>query len=428
MDESGVTATIGPAGRGVSFDDIVHTGPGTLAGRFLRRFWQPVYHAVDIEPGRAKPLRILGESFTLYRGDAGALHLVDPICPHRGTRLSLGHVEGEAIRCSYHGWKFECDGRCVEQPAEESRFADKIRIRSYPVREYLGLVFAYLGEGEPPEFPLYPEFERFEGLLELDTYVRNCNYFQNVDNAMDQSHLGFVHGVADIFGVVLGRSLKAEESPWGITYTFTRQDGQVFISQFGMPNMLHLAALPTDPEVGWQESLFWWVPLDDVSHIQFGIHRVPVAGEAARRIHERRQARRSEIDRPHQRLAEEILSGRLSLKDVDRDRCDMVRLEDDIVQVGQGRIVDRSLEHTGSADIGVVMVRRLWRRELLAFAEGRSLKAWKRPAGMRPAVWGMGTRAPGGAASEEAAAPQIVDVRPFVEIEVQMQALGTLIP
>jgi 5,5'-dehydrodivanillate O-demethylase len=405
----------------VDYDDIVCTGPGTLAGRYLRRIWQPVYHGVDIAQGRAKPLRILGETFALYRGASGALHLVDGYCPHRGTRLSAGTVEGEAIRCFYHGWKFDGGGQCVEQPAEESRFCDKIRIRSYPVREYLGLVFAYLGEGAPPEFPLYPEFECFEGLLEIDSYQRRCNYFQNLENALDMSHVGYVHGdnVASFSGIGLGRSLSAEESDWGLEYSFRRsKDGQVRINHFGMPNVFHMYALPNDPEILWQESLFWWVPIDDVSHMQFSLHRVPAKGEALARIRARRQARRSGIDLAHQKLAEEILAGRIGIREVDPKRCDLVRLQDDVAQLGQGRIADRSQDHPGLADAGVIALRKLWRRELLALAQGRETKAWKRRPGMGPSAWGLR----GALAGEDKA--EIVDVRPHVEVEWQLNALG----
>src|SRR5262245_20079273 len=266
MSDTGSRANVMPFDRAVGYDDIVHTGPGTPAGRYLRGFWQPVYHGGDIAAGQARPLRIMGQAYALYRGASGALHLVDGDCPHRGMRLSAGRIEGEAIRCFYHGWKFGPDGRCLEQPAEENRFCDKVGIRSYPVREYLGLVFAWLGEGEPAAFPSYDEFERFEGLLEIDSYQRSCNYFQNLENALDMSHVGFVHGdnVASFTGIGLGRALSAEESEWGVEYTFRRaKDGKQRVNLFGMPNVFHMYALPNDPEISWQESLFWWVPIDD---------------------------------------------------------------------------------------------------------------------------------------------------------------------
>src|SRR5687767_7172929 len=132
------------------YTDFVHTGPGTLAGRYMRRFWQPVHVAEKLPPGRAVPVRIMSEDFTLYRGEGGIPHLTAFRCAHRGTQLSTGWVEGDSIRCRYHGWRYDGSGQCVEQPGEEEGFASKVRIRSYPVKEYLGLIFAYLGEGEPP--------------------------------------------------------------------------------------------------------------------------------------------------------------------------------------------------------------------------------------------------------------------------------------
>src|SRR3954466_10024530 len=88
---------------GASFEQ---TGPATPAGRYLRRFWQPVYHSVDLKPGRPVPLHIMNDAFTLYRSESGEAHLTEARCPHRGTLLSSAWVEGDALRCFYHGWKF----------------------------------------------------------------------------------------------------------------------------------------------------------------------------------------------------------------------------------------------------------------------------------------------------------------------------------
>src|SRR3954451_2935218 len=151
------------------YRDYVHTSPGTLAGRFLRQFWQPVYRSQDLAPGRAVPIRVMSEDFTLYRGQAGQAHLVGFRCAHRGTQLSTGWVEGDNLRCFYHGWAYGPDGQCVEQPAEPEPFCNRIKIRSYPVEEYLGLIFVYQGEREPPPLPRYPEadelIESGEGIV-----------------------------------------------------------------------------------------------------------------------------------------------------------------------------------------------------------------------------------------------------------------------
>src|SRR5436309_14028425 len=95
----------------VDVDDLVHTGPSTIAGRFLRTFWMPAYRSEDVTVGRAKPLRIMDEDLTLYRGESGSIHAVAFRCAHRGTQLNTGWVEGENIRCFYHGWVYDGAGR-----------------------------------------------------------------------------------------------------------------------------------------------------------------------------------------------------------------------------------------------------------------------------------------------------------------------------
>ncbi|HEY7243978.1 MAG TPA: Rieske 2Fe-2S domain-containing protein [Xanthobacteraceae bacterium] len=414
----------------LSASDFVHSGPDSPAGRYLRTFWQPIFHSVDLAPERPLPLRIMSESFTLYRGAGGQAFLVDFRCPHRGAQLSAGWVEGDELRCFYHGWKFAGDGRCTEQPAEENAFCNEVSVRSFPTREYLGLIFAFLGEGEPPPFPRYPQFERFDGFVEINAYSRECNYFQNLENSLDMSHVGFVHGdnSAAFTGIGQGKRLTAKESDWGVSYTFTRPDGQSRTQQFGMPNLFYMTALPTDPDIGWQESLFWFVPIDDERHIQFWLTRVRAAGEVARRIRERRQRRRQEIDLAHQEVCEDILAGRLALRDVDPTRVDLVQLQDDVAQVGQGRIADRDAERLVRGDVGVVAIRRLWSREITALLEGRPLKSWQLTDGTAPRAWGLDDGRPGlvggsGTMSSGDVAAEIVDVRPHVEVELQLRAL-----
>ncbi|HEY5349730.1 MAG TPA: Rieske 2Fe-2S domain-containing protein [Candidatus Lustribacter sp.] len=402
----------------------VRSGRDTLGGRYLRSFWQPVFHRADLVPGQATPLRIMGQDFTLYRGDGGTPILVDARCPHRGAQLSAGWVDGDTLRCFYHGWRFGADGTCLEQPAEGSAFRDKVALRSYPTRDYLGLIFAYLGRPATPEFPRYPEFERSAGFIEVDSYFRACNAFQNLENALDMSHVEFVHhdNTASFAGIGSGLQLEAAESTWGVTYRYTRPDGAVRVQQFGMPNVFYMTALPTDPEIGWQESLFWWVPIDDTKHVQFSLHRVPAAGDAAAAIRSRRERRRATIDLAHQDLCDRILSGELRLRDVDAARVDLVRLQDDIAQISQGRIADRDHERLGRGDVGVIAIRRLWHRELSALERDAPQTVWRRTPDIVPSAWMLGDTATL-AGRHAASAPDIVDVRPFVEVEVQLRAL-----
>src|SRR5262245_25926510 len=106
----------------ITYHDLLRTGPGTIAGRYLRSFWQPVLRSADLAHGQAKPVRIMSEDLTLYRTDSGVAHAVDSRCAHRGALLSIGRVEKETIRCPYHGWAYDGAGQCVDQPLEPKPF------------------------------------------------------------------------------------------------------------------------------------------------------------------------------------------------------------------------------------------------------------------------------------------------------------------
>ena len=233
----------------------------------------------------------------------------------------------------YHGWKFAPDGACIEQPAEENAFCHKVSITAYP-RANLGLVFAFLGSGAPPALPLHPEFEKFDGVVEVDSYSRDCNYFQNLENALDMSHIGFVHAdnAAVFKGVGLGRSLDAEESTWGVTYGFTRH-AWAEVANSACP-AFYLTALPTDPDIGWQESMFWWVPIDDLRTCSSACIacRRRARPPRSRTPAARRGAARSRSPTRTWRVSSKAAPARR----VDKRKVDLVRLQDDVAQVGQG--------------------------------------------------------------------------------------------
>src|SRR3954469_24601453 len=140
--------------------DFVRTGPGTPAGRYLRRAWQPIYLSEKLAKGKIVPIRILGENLALYRGESGTARVIANECAHRLSVLSTGWVEGETIRCRYHGWRYDPSGQCVEQPAEAKPFFNKVpKLASYPCHEAHGLIFVYMGQGEAPAFRPLPGLE-----------------------------------------------------------------------------------------------------------------------------------------------------------------------------------------------------------------------------------------------------------------------------
>jgi 5,5'-dehydrodivanillate O-demethylase oxygenase subunit len=371
-------------GAKLSSMDLICTGPGTLAGRYLRRFWHPIFRAEELAAGKAKPIRVMGEDFTLYRGAGGAPHVVEFRCAHRGTQLSAGWVEGDCIRCMYHGWLYDSAGQCVEQPAEAKSFAKKIRIRSFPAREYLGVIFAFLGDGEPPPFPRYPHFEK-EGVLEiLPVQVWPCNFFQRVDNNGDTFHVPFVHRGAYLATDIrsgLPRIAK-KESHWGTTAYATFPGGWTNVLQFIMPNAYTFRNPSPDKDIPWDDRFQWDVPFDDEHSLQFRLRLIPLTGAAARQYRERRAEMLAKESFSIVGAGESVLRGNLDFVDLPKltnDRISLIHAQDYVSQAGQGVIADRKREHLGKSDSGIILFRKIWERELKAFAAGRPLKKWALP-------------------------------------------------
>ena len=360
--------------------DFVHTGPGTLAGRYLRMFWQPICCSYELAAGQALPVRIMGDDFTLYRGDSGTPYLVGPRCAHRGTRLSVGSVEGECIRCFYHGWKYDGSGQCNEQPAEEQSFAARSAFPAIRCKNTSGLSSLMSERESLRRCRVMGNLKaRISPSTSLDC-GRICNYFNNIDNSLDNAHVRFVHQRhrdSSQDHVVLGDPIiSVEESEWGIKRYVKYPDGKDLTFFFGMPNINFINGQVVDPVIKRADVLVFKVPVDDESHIHFEVRAIALTGERGRAwIEERRQMRaKAERDRPE--LVRAILAGKLRLSEVDPKRIDFVMLEDEVAQTGQGVIADRGKEHLGRSDRGVFLLRKIWERELLNLAEGRPVKTW----------------------------------------------------
>lgn len=372
------------------YGEFHKTGPDTLSGKYLRRFWHPIARACDLAPLRAKPIRVLGEDFTLYRGEDGTPHLTVHRCPHRGTALSVGVVEGSSIRCHYHGWKFGPDGFCTARPAEPSG-GGNVKIRSYPCAEFLGLIYGYFGEAEAPAFPPYPGFAK-EGIPETLAAVFPCNWFQSWENDFDLFHARWTHRTGEVHGPMAGpnrdnfyagilNSEAYEETEFGIVRRITVMGG-VNASVMFMPGTVRLL-IPAFNEqarrTGFQlrETYLSHTPIDDRSHLVFLTQLVPVTGEAAV-IYQREnievEKMKAALPTPVEQ-AHKIMGGTHQITDF-ADHPMLVEIEDLIAQVGQGLIADRSGEILGRSDVGVMFLRRVMARELQALAEGRASKAW----------------------------------------------------
>src|SRR5438094_6769664 len=275
----------------VDHSDFSRVGPESLSGQYLRHFWHPAYRSCDLRLGQAVTTRLLGEDFTLYRGEGGQAYMIDARCAHRATQLSTGWVEGECVRCFYHGWKYDGTGQCVEQPAEEESFARKIRIGGYPVEEYLDLIFTYIGQGAPPPLPRYPFMEKYdpkECFLITETFTKGYNYRHGMENSVDPVHVAFVHRNSEYRGLPGCPSVEAEETDYGMVLRSIRPGGSVRVTQWQMPTILYIKQGPRDPaETDWRDFLLWRKPVDDENFVELSASLVYMPeGERARFVEE----------------------------------------------------------------------------------------------------------------------------------------------
>ncbi len=175
---------------------MTRTGADSPAGRLLRNYWQPVALVDELEGKRPlKAVKVLGQDLVLFRDEDGRYGLLDRDCPHRGADLAYGRIEDGGLRCAFHGWLFDVRGQCLQTPAEPdgSKLAGRIRQRSYPVVEKSGVLFAWFGEGSPSAFPAFDCFVApdshtfaFKGFLE-------CNWMQALEVGIDPAHASFLH-------------------------------------------------------------------------------------------------------------------------------------------------------------------------------------------------------------------------------------------
>jgi 5,5'-dehydrodivanillate O-demethylase len=350
----------------------VQAGSSSPMGQVLRQYWQPIAVAASLRSGKALPVKLMSEELTLYRGASGAPHLVGGRCAHRCTVLHIGWVEDEAIRCRYHGWKYDGSGQCVEMPAEDASFPPKVRIAGYPVQEYGGLIFAYMGEGAPPPFPRKAELDRDYGVKWTEQRVWPCNWFQRLENAVDAVHVSFVHRNSVFSTAVsdLVPTLEFEETEWGLRMAARRTADNVRISELHWPNCNHIVTPMLAGRHPWVDLFNWFVPLDDQTSALFSSRCAPLRGDTAREFESRLEAH---LDYNPADEEEALFAGRIAPEET----RDEVAAQDYITQVGQGRIVDRSAEHLGRSDAGVILLRGLFRREMEAAAHGERGKAWQ---------------------------------------------------
>ena len=345
-------------------DELTDIAPGTPMGELLRRYWYPVAFTRELDEFPVKKARLLGEDWALYKTPSGRYGIVPEACPHRRASLAYGVVEADGIRCAYHGWLFGLDGECLEQPAEraETTFKDRVRAKAGSAQEMGGLVWAYVGPSPAPELPRFDTYV-MDGVRDIGWTDLPCNFVQIMENAVDPHHVEFLHGRYFEF-MARQQGFEAPASfgkkhvkvgfdafEWGI---IKRRVVEGASEEDDDWKVGHPLVFPYNMRVGGAnvEQMQIRVPIDRYTtrFILYTVH-APVG-----------------IDYPEQPV---IPDYPIPLFGPDgRHRTDYVEGQDMMAWCTQGPITDRTVEHLGRSDIGVTMLRRMFKAEMAKVAAG----------------------------------------------------------
>lgn len=330
---------------------LTHTGPGTPAGEMFRRYWLPVGASEELKdlPQR---IRVLSEDLVLFRDGQGRPGLLGMHCSHRATSLEYGQIEPGGIRCCYHGWLYDVEGRVLDMPCEppDSTLKDTLRHLAYPCREVGGLIFAYMGPADKmPELPGYDFLVREDGERRTFFRSRDCNWLQGTETVGDPAHTAILHGRQ--FPARYSRipTFETEPTELGMRITTVRPDdkpGWVWqrVEQLLLPSLQMIAETSDDSEGEPAYYGAWRVPVDDTHNVAWQVNFTPLdEARRARRAsgHDRGGPGRARLDRTYE--------------EIQRDPGDHE------AQVSAGPIAPRQNWHLGESDKGVIM----WEKTML---------------------------------------------------------------
>jgi phenylpropionate dioxygenase-like ring-hydroxylating dioxygenase large terminal subunit len=369
------SAYLHPASPEMEDTELTRVGRGTPGGEYLRRFWHPFLLTEELKDVPIA-VRLLGEDLVAFRDGSGRIGLLERYCSHRGTSLEFGQISQCGLRCCYHSWLFDVDGRILETPGEpaDSTLKDRLFHGAYPVHEYRGLVFTYMGPPDKkPEFPIYDTYDvPGYDLLPGRNTMWPCNWIQVKENITDPVHLSFLHThvsgaqFTEAFGVI--PEIEWVESPLGIaTVSRRRVDDHAWIriSDLMLPNVHQFASTSTgaDEEMRGMrpDTTMWAVPIDDTHTMNISFVRV----QHGRTLSE------TELEELKQGL----------YQDGNRTYDERQRHPGDYEAMVHRPIALHGMEHLATTDRGVIMFRKMLREGIRAVQNGQDPKGLCRDAG-----------------------------------------------
>ena len=358
---------------------LTRVGPGTPMGETMRRYWMPALMSWELPEPDCAPVRVrlLGESLVAFRQTDGRIGMLDEFCPHRRTSLWLGRNEENGLRCVYHGWKFDIEGRCIDQMNEPRQFCDKVRTTAYPTLELGGIVWTYMGPKErqpaPPNFELIqvPENRR-----EVSKVWQASNWLQALEGGIDTSHFTILHralkrnplqpGIpVDAPGVRGGApTLEVDVTDYGYRYFGIRPLGADEQYVRGYHFVMPFTQLrPPGPDMKQVHGHFW-VPIDDENTMVWNFYYSYGDELIDRRSEDGGNGYGTHVDpkndfRPIRNRANDWLIDRKMQKTETFTGIDGINQQDRAIQESMGPIVDRTRENLGPGDRAVVATRRL---------------------------------------------------------------------
>jgi 5,5'-dehydrodivanillate O-demethylase len=334
-------------------DLLCRVGPGTPMGELLRCYWMPIAPKAEVDEKIKRPVKLLGEDLVVFRDGKGRYGLIREACAHRGASLCYGMVDEEGIRCPYHGWKYDVDGKCLEQPAEptDRDTKDSIRQPAYPVQVLGGLLFGYLGPSPAPLLPNYDILVREDWVRRIEIHpVLDCNWLQPMENAVDPAHLYWLHGFTGGAPAMRDERIEFEIFDYGI-YKYHHGHKRTEVHPIVFPNILR----------GTGNVIHYRVPMDDThTQIIYVIYSPTYDGKPS-----------GQVDVPYHFIGP--IKEAYDDYGYTRYRHHMKTFasQDGMAWETQGPIANRSEEHLASSDQGIVMFRQMLRLQLEAVKKGK---------------------------------------------------------
>ncbi len=368
---------------------LTRVGPGTLMGDLMRRYWMPFLLQEELPTPDCPPLRVrlLGEDLIAFRDTNGRLGLLDRYCPHRRVDLFFGRNEECGLRCVYHGWKFDVAGNVMDMPAEpaNSPLRDEVKIKSYPVVEWGGLIWAFLGDqahmpAKPPELEwgLVPPSHRHIGKR-----LQENNFAQGVEGGIDSSHVGILHSLLDPSKPELPFRERQRAIDPKVKYLASDTAPKFFVrpTEYGL--RIGARRIASDHEYYWRVTQFLapfytmiarrdeqgpiaghaWTPIDDHNTWTFTMHWNPDAPLTDAGEFDAAAVNVPVHDDGSYRPIDNRSNNYGIRRDVQRSHSSSgiqgIGLQDSAIQETMGPIVDRSREILGSGDAAIVAFRKL---------------------------------------------------------------------